>query len=120
VLFDARGRRLFAGWYDRTDGAADPLRPDRFWTLDGLLADPELAGVPLCGDGAHRHRDELIARGRVVLPPHEGVPTADALLVLVVGGGTRPVADPGSWEPDYLRASGAERAVGKGGATPMG
>lgn len=120
VLFDARGRRLFSGWYQRREGDAVSLIPDGFTTLDALLADPEVEGAAVCGDGAERHRDELTAAGCIVLPPPEGVPTADALLATVVKGRVDPVSSPWEWEPDYLRATGAERLASVGGAESMG
>lgn len=120
VLFDARGRRLFVGLYDRTGPRARPLRPDRFATLDHVLDDAELAGVALCGNGALRHAAELTEAGRTVLDLPEGVPTADALLRSVLAGDIEPVADPSRWEPDYLRATGAERAAQSGETAAMG
>jgi hypothetical protein len=60
---------------------------------------------------ALRHRETILARGGVVRPAPAGVPTADGLVrVLALRRGQQPVADPWRWEPDYLRASGAERA----------
>jgi tRNA threonylcarbamoyladenosine biosynthesis protein TsaB len=109
VLFDARGRRLFVGAYDWSGGALRARQLPRFATLDQVLQDPDLAGAPLAGEGALRHRIELEARGRAVLEPPAGVPTADALIRRVLDGGVAAVADPGGWEPDYLRATGAER-----------
>lgn len=120
VLFDARGRRLFVGLYDRAGARVRPLRPDRFATLDEVLDDPEMAGLPLCGDGALRHGAELSEVGRTVLRPPEGIPTADALLRTVLSGDVDPVTDPSRWEPDYLRATGAERAVRSSETAAMG
>lgn len=112
VLFDARGRRLFAAVYRGSSATFGTVRAPWFTTLDDLLDDPALAGVIACGDGAVRHRDELERAGHAVASPPAGVPTADALLRRVIDEGPPPLADPFAWEPDYLRATGAERSRG--------
>ena len=68
-----------------------------------------LTGLPLAGSGALAHEEEFKEAGRVVLTPPHGVPTADALLRRVVDGPLPPLSDAAGWEPDYLRATGAER-----------
>jgi len=74
--------------------------------VDGMLPPDAL----LMGDGALRHRALLEDAGHPVLPPPFGQPTADGLIrVLSLHPGEPPLEDPGRWEPDYLRASGAER-----------
>jgi tRNA threonylcarbamoyladenosine biosynthesis protein TsaB len=115
VLFDARGDRVFAAAYRLTEGAPTELRPARFDRVPGILEDEELAGAAFCGEGAVRHADALEGAGRVVLPPPLGFPSADGLLrAWDVVPGLGPVVDPGLWEPDYLRASNAERERGRG------
>lgn len=111
VLFDARGRRLFTATFMWQDGALSIARPPGFATVDDLLADtdPMLTGLPLAGSGALAHQDEFTGVGRTVLLPPHGVPTADALLRRVVDGRLPPLPDAAGWEPDYLRATGAER-----------
>jgi hypothetical protein len=63
------------------------------------------------GEGAVLHHDEIKqVLGAPVVPEFAGVPRASALLWLLR---TVPeqglVANPATWEPEYLRASGAER-----------
>jgi tRNA threonylcarbamoyladenosine biosynthesis protein TsaB len=110
VAFDARGDRLFAAAYRLGGGSPEVLSPPAFRRLPELLEDPALSGMPLCGDGALRHVTLLRASGRTVLPAPAGHPSADGLLQVAFGSPTlEPVADPGGWVPDYLRATGAER-----------
>ena len=53
----------------------------------------------------------LQAGGRSVLPAPAGIPTADGLLhLLALHQGRPPVENPGRWEPEYVKASSAERA----------
>lgn len=114
ILFDARGDRVFAAAYRLTDGLPLEVRAPRFAHLPEILADEELAGAAFCGDGAARHGQRLRAAGRLVLPPPLGFPSADGLLTaLAVAPATPPLADPFGWEPDYLRASNAERGRGQ-------
>lgn len=110
VLFDARGDRLFTAAYRLTEDRPLELRPPRFARLGEVLEDGELAGAAFCGDGAAAHAPALRAADRVVLPPPLGFPSADGLLrYLAVAPDTPALEAPGAWEPDYLRASNAER-----------
>jgi hypothetical protein len=62
------------------------------------------------GEGALRHRAILEEAGHPVLGPPFGYPTAEGLIrLLSLDPETPPLEDPGRWEPEYLRASGAER-----------
>lgn len=113
VLFDARGDRLFVGAYRLTGGLPEVLRSPRFAHLGDVLEDAELTGAAFCGDGATRHVTSLGEAGRLVLPPPVGFPSADGLLrAMAVAPSTPPLQDPHGWEPDYLRASNAERGPG--------
>jgi tRNA threonylcarbamoyladenosine biosynthesis protein TsaB len=110
VLFDARGDRVYAGAYALGDDGLETLLPPQAATLsevlDGLFPESSL----LLGDGALRHRAILESAGYSVLPPPFGHPTADGLIrLLSLNPETPPLEDPGRWEPEYLRASGAER-----------
>lgn len=118
ALFDARRRDVFAACY-RFAGR-DPvqvmLAPGAMAleTLIGRFRDGE---VPLfVGEGAVLHRAELQGElGARVGATHLAVPRASALIWLAV---TVPemgrIDDPASWEPEYLRASGAERIAARG------
>lgn len=112
VLLDARREEVYAAAW-----AAPPARDPVLEPTVGPVADvlERLGGGEgwtFAGNGAASHREELeTAGGRVLSFLHE-TPRAAALLHLAreqpeAGA----VADPGTWEPAYVRASGAERGV---------
>ena len=110
VLFDARGDRLYAACYWVAEDAVKVVVAPHATRLETLLEEGPPAGAWFVGDGALRHEAALRAAGRPVLPPPAGVPTADGLLhALGLCGRHPPVADPGRWEPEYVRVSSAER-----------
>lgn len=109
VLFDARGDRLYAACYDLGGGLATLVAP-HFVHLPDLLDSDIPAGAVFCGSGARRHQIRIESRGLRVLPEPLGDPSAPGLLDALVLLGSEPVPDPGRWEPDYLRATEAERA----------
>ncbi len=111
VLFDARGDRVYVAAYRVHEGRMDTLLEPRAATVSEILENGTLPeGGVLLGDGALRHRNLLEGAGHAVLPPPLGQPSAVGLIrLLAIEPGTRPLEDPGRWEPDYLRASGAER-----------
>jgi tRNA threonylcarbamoyladenosine biosynthesis protein TsaB len=114
ALFDARRRDVFAACY-RFDGAApvellmEPAALSLEAVVERFRGSPE---PPLfVGEGALLHRAELEeALGAKVGPAHLATPRASALVWLAMAVPERGrVEDPASWEPEYLRASGAER-----------
>jgi tRNA threonylcarbamoyladenosine biosynthesis protein TsaB len=110
VLFDARGDRVYGAAYRIAHGALETLLEPTAATvtemMDGLIP----PGSLLMGDGALRHHDLLGGAGYPILPHPAGVPTADGLLrLLALQPDALPLDDAARWEPDYLRASGAER-----------
>jgi tRNA threonylcarbamoyladenosine biosynthesis protein TsaB len=112
VLFDARGERFYAACYRVGPDGLEVLREPRVRTLADILAEPRQDDVRFAGTGAVRHRARITGEGHVVLPLPAGMPTADGLVRLVsTFGHDLPVADPWRWEPEYLRASSAERAA---------
>ncbi len=111
VLFDARGGRLFAAAFRPSGIGFETVATPRFTTLDELLEDGEFEGAALAGEGAARNAPRLEAAGRVILPPPVGFPSADGLLRAWAVERPDPV-DRAGWEPDYLRASSAERERG--------
>lgn len=110
VLFDARGNRVYAGAYRLGHEGFETLLEPRAADLSEILGGLIPTGAVLMGDGALAHRAVLEAAGHPVLPPPFGRPTADGLIrLLSLAPDTPPLEDPGRWEPEYLRASGAER-----------
>lgn len=109
VLFDARADRLYAAAYRQTDRRFETLLEPCATTLHEVL-DRELVppGSFLLGDGALRHRDLLEASGHPILDPPWGGGSARGLLrLLSLDPSAAPLENPGQWEPDYLRETGA-------------
>lgn len=119
ALFDARRRDVFAACY-RFGGAAavEVVHPPAALPLGEVIDRHRGGDAPLfVGEGALLHRAELEGElGARVGPAHLALPRASALIWLAA---TIPdegrVEDPLSWEPEYLRASGAERIAAAGG-----
>ena len=109
VVFDARGERVYAARYRQEGGRWEEVAPPRALLIGQVLSASDAVGVAFAGDGALRHRERIVAAGFTVLEPPAGVPTADGLVHLLTHHAPAPLADPGGWEPDYLRASNAER-----------
>lgn len=110
VLFDARGDRVYVAAYRLAGGRLETLLEPRASTVGEMVDGGLPPGALLMGDGAVRHRALLEDAGHPVLPAPFGHPTASGLIrLLSLDPDTPPLDDPGRWEPDYLRASGAER-----------
>ncbi|MDH5759768.1 MAG: tRNA (adenosine(37)-N6)-threonylcarbamoyltransferase complex dimerization subunit type 1 TsaB [Gemmatimonadota bacterium] len=112
VLFDARGDRVYGACYAVGVHGVETLIPPHGDTLRDALAGDVPVGSVFVGDGALEHREAIAAAGFSVGAPPLGFPTADSLVrLLALHPDTPPVADPGAWEPEYVRASNAERGV---------
>lgn len=110
VLFDARSDRLYLGVFRVGASTFDVLVEPTAATLSDVVEGIMPPGAVLMGDGAVRHREALEEKGWDVLPPPAGLPSARGLLrLLSLDPTSGPLDDPGRWEPDYLRKSGAER-----------
>jgi tRNA threonylcarbamoyl adenosine modification protein YeaZ len=111
VLFDARGDRVYLAAYRLDGGRLATLLEPRAATVREVMEEQLLPpGSLLLGDGALRHRAILEEAGHPVLPPPFGQPSAVGLIhLLSYDPDAAPLEDPGRWEPEYLRASGAER-----------
>lgn len=122
ALFDARRRDVFAACYRfSAAGEVEVEMAPAALSLDTVIERWRDGHAPVfVGDGARLHREELERElGARVGPAHLAQPRASALIWLA----TRMpemgrVEDAARWEPDYLRASGAERiaAERRGGA----
>lgn len=121
ALFDARRRDVYAACYRFGAGVEEVFGPVAM-TLDALLARFRGAEPPLfTGEAATIHREEIARElGARVVPAQLAVPRASALLALLraVPEAGR-VEDAARWEPEYVRASGAERiAAAAAGGSP--
>jgi tRNA threonylcarbamoyladenosine biosynthesis protein TsaB len=115
ALFDARGRDVYAACY-RFDPLPEVVFAPAALTLDELVARLRGRGpVLFLGDGAARHAEELVrVTDGAVAPPHFHAPRAAALVWLACAApALGRVDEPAGWEPEYLRASGAERIAAR-------
>jgi tRNA threonylcarbamoyladenosine biosynthesis protein TsaB len=111
ALFDARRDQLYAASFILGD-ELDTVRSPQVIAVDALLDAVDPTELAFAGEGAVKHEALIVARGGTVLPAHLGIPRASALLWLADRFPEHGrIADLRHWEPDYLRASGAERGV---------
>jgi tRNA threonylcarbamoyladenosine biosynthesis protein TsaB len=111
ALFDARNREVFAGcWRFGGDDVEELLAPE-ILTLNDAVERLTPHSPLLTGDGAAAYADELRrALGDETVALDTGESPAAGLLWLARTIPERGrVAQPAGWEPEYLRASGAER-----------
>jgi tRNA threonylcarbamoyladenosine biosynthesis protein TsaB len=110
VLFDARADRVYAACYGVGGIGIETLIPPHAGTVRGILASGIPGGAVFVGSGAVRHRAAIESTGFEVLGAPFGEPTAEALLRFMDLHPDAPsVPSPDQWEPDYLKASNAER-----------
>ncbi|HEX7243022.1 MAG TPA: tRNA (adenosine(37)-N6)-threonylcarbamoyltransferase complex dimerization subunit type 1 TsaB [Longimicrobiaceae bacterium] len=121
ALFDARKRDVYAACYRFGAGVEEMWGPEAL-TIDALL-ERFRGGEPVLftGEGAVLHREEIEREaGARTVPAHLAHPRASALLALLrAAPETGRVEDAARWEPEYVRAAGAERiaaAAAAGGA----
>jgi tRNA threonylcarbamoyladenosine biosynthesis protein TsaB len=113
VLFDARGERVYAACHEvGRDGALSTLVPPHATSITQLLDGSVPEHAVFCGEGAVRHEQRIRGAGYRVLGAPAGVPTADGLLRMLADGHRSAPADGAGWEPEYLKASSAERETG--------
>jgi tRNA threonylcarbamoyladenosine biosynthesis protein TsaB len=120
ALFDARRRDVYAACYRFGAGVEVVMAPVAL-TLDEVLDRFRGGPSPLfTGEAAVIHREEIErASGARVVPAQLAAPRASALLALLrAEPAAGRVAEPAHWEPDYVRASGAERIAAAAGRAP--
>ena len=113
AMFDARRGQVYAAGYRVGEGIEELFAP-RAGALDQVLTD---LGEPgewcFAGDGAGPGEDAIRSAGGQVLDPATWVPSARSLLWLAAVDPDRGrVADPGRWEPGYVRLPAAQRELG--------
>lgn len=113
AMFDARRGQVYAAGYRVGEGIEELFAP-RAGALDQVLTD---LGDPgewcFAGDGAGPGDDAIRSAGGRVLDPETWVPSARSLLWLAAVDPDRGrVADPGRWEPGYVRLPAAQRELG--------
>lgn len=114
ACFDARREEVYAAAYDRVAPSGASRGPEVTGVeelIERLPGDP--GGWTWVGSGAERHRERVEAAGGRVAPPHVGAPRAGSLLWLArrhPEAGR--VAEPFTWEPEYVRRSSARRGGG--------
>lgn len=109
TVFDARRGEVYAACHER-QGHRDDLRTifeSEVMHVDDLRARTDGLDVIWVGDGARRYADAL-----GIAAPTPAFPRATGLLRLAAADPDAGlIRDPASWEPVYLRASGAERGI---------
>jgi tRNA threonylcarbamoyladenosine biosynthesis protein TsaB len=111
ALFDARNREVFAGCWSFADDDVGELLPPAIMTVDDAIARLRAESPLFTGDGAALHAAELEAAFGAggVRPLADESPAAGLLWLARAVPERGRVAVPSAWEPEYLRASGAER-----------
>jgi tRNA threonylcarbamoyladenosine biosynthesis protein TsaB len=113
VLFDARAERVYGACYGVGVARVDVMIAPHAGELRDVLAGEVPPGTIFMGDGAEKHRAAIEGAGFGVGPLGSvgaDVARADGLIRFrALNPGLAPVADPGSWEPEYVRASRVER-----------
>ncbi len=112
ALFDARRDELYAAAYRSVDPPEALIEPC-VQGIEAILTQlSPVAEWTFVGDGARRCVDAILHHGGTVLPVDMGIPRAATLLWLRREHPDEGrIADAAVWEPSYVRASGAERAL---------
>lgn len=118
ALLDARRRDVFVSCYSFREEIQEIFAPQAL-PLDVVLERFRSETPIFAGEGAVLHADEIRRElAATVAPDFLAFPRASVLLWLLSHAPERGrIADPAGWEPEYLRASGAER-IAAGGARP--
>jgi tRNA threonylcarbamoyladenosine biosynthesis protein TsaB len=131
ALFDARRRDVYAACYAFREEGRGKREQERTEVFPLTILPPTALGIdevverfrggeaPLfVGEGALLHREVLEGElGAAVGPAQLAAPRASALIWLAVHAPELGrVDDPTAWEPEYVRASGAERVAARAAA----
>jgi tRNA threonylcarbamoyladenosine biosynthesis protein TsaB len=111
AIFDARRRDVYLACYRFGAGVEELIHPTAM-SVDEVVERFRGTEVPLfTGEAAAIHGEELARElGAPVVPALLAAPRASALLWLARATPERGfVGDPAAWEPEYVRAAGAER-----------
>ena len=111
ALFDARNREVFAGCWRFDGGGVDELLAPEILTVDQVVERLAPHGPIVVGDGASAYAPELrqALGDESVAEAADESPAAGLLWLARTIPERGRVAHPAGWEPEYLRASGAER-----------
>lgn len=110
VLFDARAERVYGACYGVGSARVETLVEPHAAELRDLLDRDVPAGAVFLGEGAEKHRAVIRSAGFEVAQGGCETSLADGLVrYLARHPDLEPVADPASWEPEYVRVAGAER-----------
>ena len=113
ALFDARAERVYGACYSVEDNAVETLVPPHAGDLRGVLVGDVPRGATFVGDGSEKHRIAIEGAGFPVEATDPDVPLAIGLLEFVRRApDLLRVQDVSTWEPEYVRVSGAERLWG--------
>ena len=119
ALFDARNADVYAGcWRFDADGVHEVL-PVAALPIGALVERLHGRDVRFVGEGAVLHASALAAAfGADAVAAQERSPAEGLLWLARTVPEQGRVADPGAWEPEYVRAAGVERiaAAAKGAA----
>ena len=110
VLFDARAERVYGACYGVAHDHVEALVEPHAGELRDVLATDVPVGAVFIGDAAEKHRAVIEGAGyQVEAADPERTPADGLVRFLALSPDLGPVGDPGAWEPEYVRASSAER-----------
>ena len=111
AMFDARRGEVYAACYRFGAAPAVLLEPDVGDAL-GFVERLRALDPVYVGEGVARNAERLAAAGARLAGVRDPYPSAAALLALVAAApDAYRVAEPGAWQPNYVRASSAERGL---------
>lgn len=114
ALFDARAERVYGACYGVGGAQIETLLEPHAGELRDVLDGVVPPGSVFVGDASEKHRAVIEGGGFLVVLHEPQVLLADGLVRYWAAkpDGFCPVEDVGAWEPEYVRASSAERLWG--------